>query len=101
MRVKVAPSWLRAGDHRHVNQSPLGERGEPGGTTSTSTTFEGGGTLSGPGQETRSPIVAVSDFVDDVNWIRVDWLQKAGGKAQTAGKGDKSGQARPRLLVEL
>jgi len=38
--------------------------------------------------------VAVFDFVDDVNWIRVDWLQKAGGKAQTAGKGDKSGQAR-------
>lgn len=63
-----------------MNQSLLGERGEPGGTTSTSTTFEGGGTLSGSGQETRSPIVAVSDFVDDVNWIRVDWLQKAGEK---------------------
>ena len=28
-------------------------------------------------------------------------VTKGGRKAQTAGKGDKSGQARPRLFVEL
>jgi hypothetical protein len=70
-----------------VNQSLLGERGEPGGDNVDVDHVQRGGTLSGPGQGTRSSIVAVADFVDDVNWIRVDWLQKAGGKSSDSGQG--------------
>jgi hypothetical protein len=75
MRVKVAPGWPRAGDHRHVNQPlRLGKLGDKGGNRegdNVDVDHERGGP--GPrfsGHRPRgqgSPIVAVSDFVDDVN----------------------------------